>query len=35
LIIGLEAGRKVVSTLPPWGHKIRLPHDGIIHLCKL
>lgn len=35
LIIGLEAGRKVVSTLPPWSHKLRLPHSGIISLRDL
>jgi len=35
LIIGLKSGRKVVSTLPPWANKIRLPHKGIIRLNKL
>jgi hypothetical protein len=35
LLIGLETGRKVVSTLPPWGNKIRLPHKGIIRLCEI
>jgi hypothetical protein len=35
LIIGLAAGRKVVSTLPPWGNRIRLPHRDIVRLCEL
>ena len=32
MIVALEAGRRVVSTLPTWGHACRLPHEGIIHL---
>ena len=35
LIIGLNSGRKVVSTLPPWANKIRLPHEGILRLNEL
>jgi len=35
LIIGLEAGRKIVSTLPPWSHQIRLPHEGILRLNEI
>lgn len=35
LVIGLAAGRKVVSTLPPWGHRCRLPHRELIHLKEL
>ena len=35
LIIGIETGRKVVSTLPPWANKIRLPHEGILRLSEL
>jgi hypothetical protein len=35
LIIGLEAGRKVISTLPPWAHKIRLPHKEILKLSEI
>lgn len=29
LIIGIFAKRRVVSTLPPWGHGFRLPHKEI------
>lgn len=32
MVVALEAGRHVVSTLPTWGHACRLPHEGIIHL---
>lgn len=32
MVIALAAGRRVVSTLPPWAHRCRLPHTGIIHL---
>jgi hypothetical protein len=32
MVIALQAGRKVVSCLPPWAPDCLLPHDGIIHL---
>jgi len=32
MVIALLAGRKVVSSLPPWAHRCRLPHSGIMHL---
>lgn len=35
LVIGLAAGKKTVSTLPPWGHACRLPQAGLIHLSRL
>jgi len=35
LVIALSAGRKVVSTLPPWGHACKLPHPDLIHLSHL
>ena len=35
LVIGLAAGKKTVSTLPPWGHACRLPQAGLIHLSLL
>lgn len=35
LVIALAAGKKVASTLPPWGHECRLPHSDIHHLKRL
>ena len=35
LIIGLAAGKKTVSTLPPWGNSCRLPQARLIHLSHL
>jgi hypothetical protein len=35
LIIGVAAGRRVVSTLPPWGNALRLPHEAILRLRDL
>ncbi|MBT9512445.1 MAG: hypothetical protein IV104_08865 [Acidovorax sp.] len=32
LAVALEAGRRVVSTLPPAAPPCRLPHEGILHL---
>lgn len=35
LVVGLAAGRRVVSTLPPHAPRCRLPMKGIIHLRDL
>lgn len=35
LIIGTAAGRRTVSTLPPWGNAFRLPQQSIIRLREL
>lgn len=35
LVIALEAGRRVVCTLPPWAPACRLPHCGLLHLKDL
>lgn len=35
LPIALAAGRRAVSTLPPWAPPCVLPHDGIVHLKAL
>lgn len=35
LVVGLAAGRRVVSTLPPHAPRCRLPMKGIIHLSDL
>jgi hypothetical protein len=35
LVIGEAAGKRVASTLPPWGHRCRLPHTTIRHLKDL
>lgn len=35
LVIALESGRKVISTLPPDAPLCRLPHSGILHLRQL
>jgi hypothetical protein len=35
LVVGLSAGKKTLSTLPPWGHFCRLPQPGLIHLSRL
>ncbi len=35
LIVGLAAGKKTVSTLPPWGNQCRLPHKHLVHLSRL
>ena len=32
MIIAVLAKKKVVSTLPPWGHRCHLPHSAIVHL---
>lgn len=35
MVVALAAGRVVVSTLPPWAPRCRLPHPQIIHLREL
>lgn len=35
MVVALEAGRRVVSTLPPWAPPCPLPHDEIIHLRNM
>jgi hypothetical protein len=35
LVVGLAAGRRVVSTLPPWAPACRLPQAGLLHLRDL
>lgn len=35
LAIALDAGRRVVSTMPPGAPHCRLPHAGIVHLREL
>ena len=35
MVVALESGRKVVSSLPPWLHRCRLPQEKIIHLRDL
>ena len=35
LVVALEAGRRVVVTLPPWAPPCRLPHRGLLHLREL
>jgi hypothetical protein len=35
LIIALAAGKRTVSSLPPWGHVCRLPQARLIHLSHL
>jgi hypothetical protein len=35
LVAGLAAGRRVVSTLPPWAPACRLPHPEIRHLREI
>jgi hypothetical protein len=35
MIIALEAGKKVVSTLPPWGPPCSLPHSEIMMLATM
>lgn len=35
LVVGLAAGRKVVTTLPPWAPRCHLPHANLIHLRDL
>jgi hypothetical protein len=32
MVVALQAGRRVFSTLPPWGPRCRLPHAGIVRL---
>ena len=32
LAVALHAGKKVISTLPPWAPECCLPHSGILHL---
>ncbi len=32
MVVALYAGCKVISTLPPWAPRCRLPHLGIVHL---
>lgn len=32
MVVGLGAGRRVMSTLPPWAHRCRLPHAEILSL---
>ena len=32
LVVALAAGRRVVSSLPPWAPACRLPQSGLIHL---
>lgn len=35
LVIALAAGKKTVSTLPPWGNACRLPQKHLVHLSRL
>ncbi len=35
LVIALQAGRIVVSTLPPWAPRCRLPQQDLLHLRDL
>ncbi len=35
MVVALFAGRKVVSTLPPWAHRCRLPYSAITSLRDL
>ena len=35
MVVALAAGRRVWSTLPPHGHRCRLPQPGITHLRDL
>lgn len=35
MVVALLAGKKVVSTLPPWAHRCRLPHSAITSLRDL
>ena len=35
LVVAQACGLKVVSTIPPWAPKCKLPHDFIIHISKL
>ncbi len=35
MVAALAAGRVVVSTLPPWAHRCRIPYPQIIHLREL
>lgn len=35
LVVALEAGRHVISALPPWAPRCVLPHSGIVHLSEL
>ena len=32
LVVALAAGRRVISTLPPWAPPCRLPQRGLLHL---
>jgi hypothetical protein len=35
MVVALAAGRRVLSTLPPQGHRCRLPQTDIVHLRDL
>lgn len=35
LVVGLHAGRQVISALPPWAPPCRLPHAEIVRLATL
>jgi len=35
MVIALSAGRRILCTIPPWGHRCRLPHRGIEFLTEL
>jgi hypothetical protein len=35
MVVALEAGRTVMSTLPPYAHNCRLPHQGILRLREM
>ena len=35
LIVAHACGLNVISTLPPWAPKCKLPHKFIIHISKL
>ena len=35
LVVAQACGLKVVSTIPPWAPKCKLPHDFIIHISNL
>lgn len=35
MVVALTAGRQTYSSLPPWGHRCRLPHREIVHMSDL
>lgn len=35
MVVALQSGRTVISTLPPWAPPCRLPHAGIVRLSQM